>query len=138
MPELTRRRSTDAREECWHIYYGDIHVGTIAIRTGSPHDEDPWQWCCGFYPGSHPGEHQNGTAATFDQARSDFEAAWKVFLANRTEADFQAWRDQRDWTAEKYRRFDRHERMPPDWRASGLEATFRRSNPVAARSPPRH
>src|SRR6267378_6459165 len=86
MPELTRRRSTDAREECWHIYYGDIHVGTIAIRTGSPHDEDPWQWCCGFYPGSHPGEHQNGTAATFDQARSDFEAAWKVFLANRTEA----------------------------------------------------
>src|SRR6266478_833054 len=65
-------------------------------------------------------------------------AAWAVFLANRTEADFQAWRDERDWTAEKYRRFDRHERMPPDWRASGLEATFRRSNPVAARSPPRH
>jgi len=22
MPEITRRRSTDAREECWHIYYG--------------------------------------------------------------------------------------------------------------------
>jgi len=22
VPELTRRRSTDAREECWHIYYG--------------------------------------------------------------------------------------------------------------------
>jgi hypothetical protein len=30
-----------------------------------------------------------------------------------------AWRDQRDWTAEKYRRFDRHEAMPPDWRAGG-------------------
>jgi hypothetical protein len=28
------------------------------------------------------------------------------------EADFQAWRDDRDWTAEKYRRFDRGERMP--------------------------
>jgi hypothetical protein len=35
MPELSRRRSTDAREECWHIYYGDIHAGTIAIRTGN-------------------------------------------------------------------------------------------------------
>jgi hypothetical protein len=31
-------------------------------------------------------------------------------------ADFQAWRDQDAWTAEKYRRFDRHERMPPDWK----------------------
>jgi hypothetical protein len=38
------------------------------------------------------------------------------FCQNRTEADFQAWRDQRDWTAEKYRRFDRGERMPPDLR----------------------
>src|ERR1700682_1839372 len=55
MPALTRRRSTDAREECWHIYYGDVHAGTIAIRTGIPHDEDPWGWSCGFYPGSHPG-----------------------------------------------------------------------------------
>jgi hypothetical protein len=36
MPELTRRRSTDAREECWHVYYGDIHAGRIAIRTGIP------------------------------------------------------------------------------------------------------
>jgi hypothetical protein len=35
------------------------------------------------------------------------------FLSNRTEADFQAWRDGRDWTAEKYRRSDRGERMPP-------------------------
>jgi hypothetical protein len=41
MPTLTRRRSTDAREECWHVYYGDVHVGTIAIRSGNPHDEDP-------------------------------------------------------------------------------------------------
>ena len=50
MPELTRRRSTDAHEECWHIYYGDVHASTIAIRNGSPYDEDPWEWTCGFYP----------------------------------------------------------------------------------------
>jgi hypothetical protein len=46
MPELTRRRSTDAPEECWHVYYGDVHAGTIAIRSGSPYDEDPWEWTC--------------------------------------------------------------------------------------------
>jgi hypothetical protein len=112
MPALTRRRSTDAPEECWHIYYGDVQVGTIAIRIGIPHDEDPWGWDCGFYPGSHPGEHQSGTAATFDQARADFEAAWRVFLSNRTEADFQAWRDARDWTAWKYAMWERGERLP--------------------------
>jgi hypothetical protein len=34
MPALTRRRSPDAPDECWHVYYGDVRVGTIAIRTG--------------------------------------------------------------------------------------------------------
>jgi hypothetical protein len=77
----------------------------------------PWAWSCGLYPGSHPREHQSGTAATFDQARADFEAAWRAFLSKHTEADFQACQDQRDWTAEKYRRFDRGERVPHDWRA---------------------
>jgi hypothetical protein len=31
-------------------------------------------------------------------------------LAGFLDADFQAWRDQEAWTAEKYRRFDRGER----------------------------
>jgi hypothetical protein len=119
MPALTRRRSVGHRQECWHIYYGDIHAGTITERVGNPHDAEPWEWRCGFYPGSNPGEHQSGAAASFDEARADFESAWKIFLSKRTEADFQEWRDQRDWTAEKYRRFDRGERMPPNWRASG-------------------
>jgi hypothetical protein len=39
-----------------------------------------------------------------------------VFSSKRTEADFQAWRDQEAWTAEKYRRFDRGERMPSGWK----------------------
>jgi hypothetical protein len=112
MPELTRRRSLEARDECWHVYYGDVRVGTIAIRTGMPPGEDPWSWACGFYPGSHPGECADGTAATFDQARADFEEAWAVFLANRTEADFQAWRDERDWTERKYAMWQAGERLP--------------------------
>ena len=87
MPELTRHRSEHNRQ-CSHIYYGDVHVGTIAERIGNPHDTDPWEWSCGFYPGSHPGEHQSDTTATFEEARADFEHAWQVFLSNRTEADF--------------------------------------------------
>jgi hypothetical protein len=112
MPTLTRRRSTDAREECWHVYYGDVQVGTIAIRAGIPHVEDPWGWSCGFYPGAHPREGADGTAASFNQGRADFEQAWALFLSNRTEADFQAWRDARDWTARKYAMWDAGEKLP--------------------------
>jgi hypothetical protein len=102
MPKLTRRRSLDAPDECWHVFYGDVRVGTIAIRTGIPPHEDPWGWACGFYPGSHLGECTDGTAPTFDQARVEFEDSWRVFLSKRTKADFETWRAQRDWTVRKY------------------------------------
>ena len=67
--------------------------------------------------GSRPGECTGGTAETFDKARAAFERAWAVFLSKRTEADFRAWREHQAWTAEKYRRFDQGERMPPDWQS---------------------
>jgi hypothetical protein len=73
-----------------------VKCSPIAIRSGNPHNEDPWEWHCGFYPDSHPGEHRGEAAATFDEARADFEAAWKVFLAKRIEADLQAWWDQEE------------------------------------------
>ena len=50
-----------------------------------PPGEVPWGWSCGFYPGAHPRECTDGTAATFDEARAEFETAWQVFLSNRTE-----------------------------------------------------
>jgi hypothetical protein len=66
--------------------------------------------------GSSPGECTSGTAASFWEARTAFEDAWRVFLANRTEADFQAWRDERDWTERKYALFDAGQRPPPaEW-----------------------
>src|ERR1700761_3438243 len=67
MPELTRRRYPE-RHDCWHVYYEDVQVGTIARRAGVPFDVDQWGWICGFYPGSEPGDHLSGTATTFDQA----------------------------------------------------------------------
>jgi hypothetical protein len=41
MPALTRRRYPE-RQDCRHVYYGDVHVGVITVRTGVPHDEDHW------------------------------------------------------------------------------------------------
>lgn len=122
MPELTRRRYPE-RPDCWHIYYGDVQAGTIAVRVGIPHGEDPWGWFCGFYPGSEPGEHTTGTAPTFDDARVDFEQAWRVFLSRRTEADFREWRDQRDWTARKYAMWERGELMPSQKPSSLMRCT---------------
>jgi hypothetical protein len=54
MLALTRRRDHDRREECWLVFYGDVHVGTIAVRSGIPHDQAPWGWRFGFYPRSSP------------------------------------------------------------------------------------
>jgi hypothetical protein len=31
MVELTRRRYPE-RQDGWHVYHGDVHVGTIAIH----------------------------------------------------------------------------------------------------------
>ena len=115
MPALTRRRDRNLPQECWRIYYANVHVGTIAQCVGNPGAAPKWQWRCGFYPGSRPGECTGGTGETFDKARAAFERAWAVFLSKRTEADFRVWREHQAWTAEKYRRFDEGERMPPDW-----------------------
>jgi hypothetical protein len=79
MPDLTHRRYPE-RQDCWHVYYGDVHAGTIAIRSGIPHDEDLWEWSCGCYPGSHPGECTNDTAEKFDQATSGTRNLFRVLI----------------------------------------------------------
>jgi hypothetical protein len=71
----------------------------------------------------------NGIAASIrDQSRANIRptpprplrrpapisnGAWQVFLSKRTEADFQAWRDQRDWTERKYALWDTGKRLEP-------------------------
>ncbi len=58
-----------------------------------------------------------------------------MFLPRRTEADFRAWRDQRDWTGEKYRRFDRGERMPSDWKPARNESAGDGLSPGTTNNP---
>jgi hypothetical protein len=112
MTELTRRRDQTRAQECWLIYYGDVHVGTISAHTGGPRDEAKWDWSCGFYPGNEPGEHRSGSAATFDRAHADFENAWQILLSRRSKADFQAWRDAQAFTAWKYAMWDAAAKLP--------------------------
>jgi hypothetical protein len=102
MPALTRRCDPDARHESWRVYYGDIHVGTIGLRAGVPASVDQWSWSCPFYPMSHRGEGENGTAPNFFKARTDFETAWARLLPKVTDADLVAHRRERAWTRWKY------------------------------------
>jgi len=115
MPTLTLRHVPDAHKETWRAYYSDVHAGTLMRCVGNPGAAPRWQWNCGFYPGSDPGDCKAGVAQTFDEARAAFEAAWRVFLSKRTEADFDAVRHQRETTARKYARWDAGERLPHDW-----------------------
>jgi hypothetical protein len=112
MTKLTRRRSKETQVECWQIYYDDVQVGTIGLRAGVPGSVDQWGWQCGFYPPSHRGQQLNGTAVSFDQARDQFDAAWQAYLPNCTEQDFRDHRDQRDWTARKYAKWESGEKLP--------------------------
>jgi hypothetical protein len=111
MPALTRKRAND-RPLTWHVHYAGVRVGVIIERSGVANTAEPWEWHCGFYPGSNPGEQQYGRAASFEAARAAFEAAWLEYLPNRTDADFQEWRDQEAWTARKYAMWKAGERLP--------------------------
>jgi hypothetical protein len=70
LPALTRKRVHD-RPEIWHVHYDGVRVGVIVERSGAPPSSDQWQWICGFYPGSNPGDDRHGTAASFAGARAD-------------------------------------------------------------------
>jgi hypothetical protein len=94
--------------ERWQIHYAGVRVGPIQQRSGAPPSCNQWEFHCGFYPGSDPGEQRYGTAATFDEARIAFEAAWRDYLPSRTEADFEEWREDAAWHAAKYARWDRN------------------------------
>lgn len=109
-PALTRRRDWNARGERWEVWYGDVMVGAIGRRSGAPAHQPAWEWHCGFYPGSEPGERRSGVAVDLEAARAAFLRAWEEFLPRRTEADFEQWRQQQAYTAAKYARWDRGER----------------------------
>lgn len=92
---LTRRRDPDASHEAWLIHYGDVLVGTVAVRTGVPSEADQWSWRVGFHPASGRGLRASGIAKSFDAARAAFDTAWQFLLPKFTEADFREYRQHR-------------------------------------------
>ncbi|WP_229163405.1 hypothetical protein, partial [Bradyrhizobium brasilense] len=111
MTALTRRRDRE-RQEYWHIFYGDIHVGMIAERSGIPASADRWGWILGFTPPPHCANRAQGTAADFETARAAFEAGWLNFLPGCTEDDFRAYLRQQAFTNWKYTMWQRGCRLP--------------------------
>jgi hypothetical protein len=103
--KIERKRVSD-RPETWHVHCADVRVGLIEERSDIPKPSDPWEWRCGLYPGSAPGDSRSGTAATFDEARFAFEATWREYLPKRCEADFEKWRYDATWRKVKYERWD--------------------------------
>jgi hypothetical protein len=112
MPNLTRRRSDNPHQETWHVYYGDVHVGSIGERAGVPVDVDQWSWNVGFYPLSHRGVCEQGTAPDMFKSRASFAAAWARLQLVVTDADLLEFRRQRARTAWKYHMWDCGCRMP--------------------------
>lgn len=102
-PALTRRRMQGVHQETWHVFYGDIHVGTIGERAGVPRDVDQWHWSIGFYPKSHrQGGWIDETASNFELARAAFERAWQNYLPTCTEQDFLEYRQRRAFEVWKH------------------------------------
>jgi len=123
MPALTRRRSNDSPQESWHIFYGDVPVGWIGIRSGVPVGLDLWGWRCGFSPGMEPGQQCDGSAATFKSARTAFLFAWRHVLPHLGEANFEAFRRDRAFHKWKRRMWDEGVKLPTQL-ASGRSKCF--------------
>ncbi|MDO8943093.1 MAG: hypothetical protein Q7U75_07900, partial [Desulfobacterales bacterium] len=107
-----------ARGESWHFWYVGVRVGSIAATEGLK-GSTLWVWDCGFHTGSRDGL-RSGSATSYAAARKAFEAAWLEYLPTRTAADFDGWRHQAAWTAEKYARWDRGDRSAPPWPLPGF------------------
>lgn len=123
MTALTRRRSDSEHQETWHIYFGDVRVGVIGMRTGLPTHADQWGWSVGFYPGMEPGAARSGSAETFDEARAAFEGVWQQLGPTLSEDSFETWRRSRDFHAWKYRMWAEKCRMPTQ-NANGWSECF--------------
>jgi hypothetical protein len=136
--ELTRRPDRQG----WFIYFGDVCIGHIGMRSGVPVSEPQWGWTCGFSPGCDSGQQTHGTGETFEEARAQFVDAWNRLRPTRTEAHFELWRHHRDWTAWKYRMHDKGLKLPTETKNDlarcfcGVEITNRSMKVHIV--PPRH
>ena len=93
------------------MHYGYVRVGSISLRTGAGGVEH-WAWSCGFYPASHRMVLSDGTARSFDEARSAFEAAWHDLLPKLTKDDFSRYRRHEAFDRWKHAMWDAGCKLP--------------------------
>ncbi|AJA62524.1 MULTISPECIES: hypothetical protein [Bradyrhizobium] len=117
---LTRRRADNPHEETWHIYFTDVRIGAIGVRTGVHVHADQWGWSVGFYPGMEPSTWRSGIAATFEAAREAFETAWSDLQPNITHNAFAEWRQDRDWRAAMAAKRARSEKLDSEIRSTRM------------------
>jgi hypothetical protein len=68
------------------VYSGQWAVGRIYEQRGGP-EQKRWLWSLYGVVGRPPKVHMNGDAATLDEAKAQFEHAWRRWLARAELSD---------------------------------------------------
>ena len=89
--------------DCWFIYCGDIHAGTIARATACRTRRTTGTGRRASIRARIPARSRSGCAETFEEARAKLSAGMAgVRSEPQAERDFAEWREWQDWTARKY------------------------------------
>ena|ERR1700694_3632207 len=132
MPAVTRRRCPDAREECWHIFYGNVRAGTIAIRKHVRRAGNP-------RPGA---ERLKRLSGCLKYALSNRLTTFKAQMPCTIEFEY----SRLTGTSGGMLRgasaivhiLVRVQAGPPKWSAARMAPPLRRTNSIVTRPPARH
>ena len=75
MSTLTRRCQHGVHQETWHIYYGDVRIGSLGERPGV-RAARRMALELRLLSGMDPSRQQRGIVATFEEPRAGLESAW--------------------------------------------------------------
>jgi len=85
----TRRRSDNAHQETWHVYFDDVHIGSIGERAGVPVDVDQWSWRCWLLSPVTSRDSENRYSERLTRSkRAPHFAAWAQIEPMVTDANF--------------------------------------------------
>jgi len=118
MAALTRKRVNDRPETC-HIHFAGVRVGLIMERSGIANTVEPWEWHCGFYPGSRPGDDRYGRAADFEAALPHLRRHGANTCQTAPRPTFGHGVIKRSGPRRSIAALIDISPMPPDWRARG-------------------
>jgi hypothetical protein len=95
--DLTLRRTViggDRLENDFCVYRDGRSIGRIRLAANHVEHIDEWQWFVN--PPLPVPSWATGAAATFEDAKADFRAAWERFYASLTPDDIAHWHKTAD------------------------------------------